>query len=79
MITVGSRMQMPFSIATNMTVPCMLYGAMMGKLRRALYPLMMIIELCVLGAPFFLADNAQGPPEARAEETTLVTYTIGGN
>ena len=52
LIVAGAGCKLAFSIATNMTVLCMLYGAMMGNYG-GLYLPMMIIGY-VFSAPFFL-------------------------
>jgi len=67
----GAGTKLAFSIATNMTVLCMLYGAMMGNYQ-GLYLPMMIIGY-VFSAPFFLLTVKTS--QKYGQKASLVRYT----
>ena len=67
----GAGCKLAFSIATNMTVLCMLYGAMMGNYD-GLYLPMMIVGY-IFSVPFFLL-TVRTSPETRAESVTGSIY-----
>lgn len=71
LIVAGAGCKLAFSIATNMTVLCMLYGAMMGNYG-GLYLPMMIIGY-VFSAPFFLLTVRTS--QKHGQKKSLVTYT----
>lgn len=68
----GAGTKLAFSIATNMTVLCMLYGAMMGNYG-GLYLHMMIIGY-VFSAPFFLLTVKTS--QKHGQKAALVRYTV---
>lgn len=68
----GAGTKLAFSIATNMTVLCMLYGAMMGNYG-GLYLPMMIIGY-VFSAPFFLLTVKTS--QKHGQKASLVRYTV---
>lgn len=65
-------MQLAFSIATNMTVLCMLYGAMMGDYG-GLYLPMMIVGY-IFSVPFFLLTVKTS--QKHGQKASLVRYTM---
>ena len=67
----GAGCKLAFSIATNMTVLCMLYGAMMGNYG-GLYLPMMIIGY-VFSVPFFLLTVRTS--QKHGQKASLVRYT----
>ena len=67
----GAGCKLAFSIATNMTVLCMLYGAMMGNYG-GLYLPMMIVGY-VFSAPFFLLTVRTS--QKLGQKASLVRYT----
>ncbi|MBQ7796477.1 MAG: MFS transporter [Lachnospiraceae bacterium] len=71
LIIAGAGCKLAFSIATNMTVLCMLYGAMMGNYN-GLYLPMMIIGY-VFSAPFFLLTVRTS--QKKGQKASLVLYT----
>lgn len=71
LIIAGSGCKLAFSIATNMTVLCMLYGAMMGNYG-GLYLPMMIVGY-VFSAPFFVMTVRTSQKEG--QKASLVKYT----
>ncbi len=71
LIVAGSGCKLAFSIATNMTVLCMLYGAMMGNYG-GLYLPMMIVGY-VFSAPFFVMTVRTSQKEG--QKASLVKYT----
>ena len=71
LIIAGSGCKLAFSIATNMTVLCMLYGAMMGNYG-GLYLPMMIVGY-IFSAPFFVMTVRTSQKEG--QKASLVKYT----
>ena len=67
----GAGCKLAFSIATNMTVLCMLYGAMMGNYS-GLYLPMMIVGY-VFSVPFFLLTVRTS--QKKGQKASLVRYT----
>lgn len=67
----GAGCKLAFSIATNMTVLCMLYGAMMGNYS-GLYLPMMIVGY-VFSVPFFLLTVRTS--QKHGQKASLVRYT----
>ena len=67
----GAGCKLAFSIATNMTVLCMLYGSMMGNYD-GLYLPMMIVGY-VFSAPFFLLTVRTS--QKHGQKASLVKYT----
>ena len=71
LMVAGAGCKLAFSIATNMTVLCMLYGAMMGNYG-GLYLPMMVIGY-VLSVPFFLLTVKTS--QKHGQKASLVKYT----
>ncbi len=71
LMVAGAGCKLAFSIATNMTVLCMLYGAMMGNYG-GLYLPMMIVGY-VFSAPFFLLTVRTS--QKHGQKASLVRYT----
>ncbi|MDO4267695.1 MAG: MFS transporter [Eubacteriales bacterium] len=71
LMVAGAGCKLAFSIATNMTVLCMLYGAMMGNYG-GLYLPMMIVGY-VFSAPFFLLTVRTS--QKYGQKKSLVRYT----
>lgn len=71
LIAAGAGCKLAFSIATNMTVLCMLYGAMMGNYG-TLYLPMMIIGY-IFSVPFFLLTVRTS--QKKGQKASLVQYT----
>ena len=71
LMVAGAGCKLAFSIATNMTVLCMLYGAMMGNYG-GLYLPMMILGY-VFSAPFFLFTVKTS--QKHGQKVSLVKYT----
>ena len=71
LMVAGAGCKLAFSIATNMTVLCMLYGAMMGNYG-GLYLPMMIVGY-VFSAPFFLLTVRTS--QKLGQKASLVRYT----
>lgn len=71
LMVAGAGCKLAFSIATNMTVLCMLYGAMMGNYN-GLYLPMMIVGY-VFSVPFFLLTVRTSQKHGQKE--SLVRYT----
>lgn len=71
LIVAGAGCKLAFSIATNMTVLCMLYGAMMGNYG-GLYLPMMIVGY-IFSAPFFLLTVRTS--QKHGQKASLVRYT----
>lgn len=71
LMVAGAGCKLAFSIATNMTVLCMLYGAMMGNYG-GLYLPMMIIGY-VFSVPFFLLTVRTS--QKHGQKASLVRYT----
>lgn len=67
----GAGCKLAFSVATNMTVLCMLYGSMMGDYD-GLYLPMMVVGY-VFSAPFFLLTVRTSQREG--QKASLVRYT----
>mgnify|MGYP000180550202 CR=1 FL=1 len=67
----GAGCKLAFSIATNMTVLCMLYGAMMGNYD-GLYLPMMIVGY-IFSVPFFLLTVRTS--QKHGQKASLVRYT----
>lgn len=71
LMVAGAGTKLAFSIATNMTVLCMLYGAMMGNYS-GLYLPMMIVGY-VFSVPFFLLTVRTS--QKHGQKASLVRYT----
>ena len=71
LMVAGAGCKLAFSIATNMTVLCMLYGAMMGNYG-GLYLPMMVVGY-VFSAPFFLLTVRTS--QKHGQKASLVRYT----
>lgn len=71
LMVAGAGCKLAFSIATNMTVLCMLYGAMMGNYN-GLYLPMMIVGY-VFSVPFFLLTVRTS--QKHGQKASLVRYT----
>lgn len=71
LMVAGAGCKLAFSIATNMTVLCMLYGAMMGNYG-GLYLPMMIVGY-VFSVPFFLLTVRTS--QKHGQKASLVRYT----
>lgn len=71
LMVAGAGCKLAFSIATNMTVLCMLYGAMMGNYG-GLYLPMMIVGY-VFSVPFFLLTVRTS--QRHGQKASLVRYT----
>lgn len=71
LMVAGAGCKLAFSIATNMTVLCMLYGAMMGNYG-GLYLPMMVIGY-VFSVPFFLLTVKTS--QKHGQKASLVKYT----
>ena len=71
LIVAGAGCKLAFSIATNMTVLCMLYGAMMGNYD-GLYLPMMVVGY-VFSVPFFLLTVKTS--QKHGQKASLVRYT----
>lgn len=71
LMVAGAGCKLAFSIATNMTVLCMLYGAMMGNYS-GLYLPMMIVGY-VFSVPFFLLTVRTS--QKHGQKASLVQYT----
>lgn len=71
LMVAGAGCKLAFSIATNMTVLCMLYGAMMGNYS-GLYLPMMIVGY-VFSVPFFLLTVRTS--QKHGQKASLVRYT----
>lgn len=71
LMVAGAGCKLAFSIATNMTVLCMLYGAMMGNYD-GLYLPMMIVGY-VFSVPFFLLTVRTS--QKYGQKASLVRYT----
>ena len=71
LMVAGAGCKLAFSIATNMTVLCMLYGAMMGDYN-GLYLPMMIVGY-VFSVPFFLLTVRTS--QKHGQKASLVRYT----
>ncbi len=71
LMVAGAGCKLAFSIATNMTVLCMLYGAMMGNYG-GLYLPMMVVGY-VFSVPFFLLTVRTS--QKHGQKASLVRYT----
>ena len=71
LMVAGAGCKLAFSIATNMTVLCMLYGAMMGNYN-GLYLPMMVVGY-IFSAPFFLMTVRTS--QKHGQKASLVRYT----
>lgn len=71
LMVAGAGCKLAFSIATNMTVLCMLYGAMMGNYS-GLYLPMMIVGY-IFSVPFFLLTVRTS--QKHGQKASLVRYT----
>ncbi len=71
LMVAGAGCKLAFSIATNMTVLCMLYGAMMGSYS-TLYLPMMIVGY-IFSVPFFLLTVRTS--QKLGQKASLVRYT----
>lgn len=71
LMVAGAGCKLAFSIATNMTVLCMLYGAMMGNYG-GLYLPMMIVGY-IFSVPFFLLTVRTS--QKHGQKASLVRYT----
>ena len=67
----GAGTKLAFSIATNMTVLCMLYGSMMGNYNGLFLPMMILGY--VFSAPFFLITVRTS--QKHGQKASLVRYT----
>lgn len=67
----GASCKLAFSIATNMTVLCMLYGSMMGNYGGLYMPMMIVGYL--FSVPFFLLTVRTA--QRYGQKTALVRYT----
>ena len=72
LMVAGAGCKLAFSIATNMTVLCMLYGAMMGDYG-GLYLPMMIVGY-IFSVPFFLLTVKTS--QKHGQKASLVRYTM---
>ena len=72
LMVAGAGCKLAFSIATNMTVLCMLYGAMMGSYS-TLYLPMMIVGY-IFSVPFFLLTVRTS--QKLGQKASLVRYTM---
>jgi len=72
LMVAGAGCKLAFAIATNMTVLCMLYGAMMGNYN-GLYLPMMIIGY-VFSAPFFLLTIKTSQKKGQRHSLMLFTF-----
>ena len=68
----GAGTKLAFSIATNMTVLCMLYGSMMGNYNGLFLPMMILGY--VFSAPFFLLTVRTS--QKHGQKASLVRYTM---
>lgn len=71
LMVAGAGCKLAFSIATNMTVLCMLYGAMMGDYN-GLYLPMMVVGY-IFSVPFFLLTVRTS--QKHGQKASLVKYT----
>lgn len=71
LMVAGAGCKLAFSIATNMTVLCMLYGAMMGNYN-GLYLPMMVVGY-IFSVPFFLLTVRTS--QKHGQKASLVRYT----
>lgn len=71
LMVAGTGCKLAFSIATNMTVLCMLYVAMMGNYSGLYLPMMIIGYVC--SVPFFLLTVRTS--QKHGQKTSLVRYT----
>lgn len=71
LMVAGAGCKLAFSIATNMTVLCMLYGAMMGDYNRLYLPMMVVGY--VFSVPFFLLTVRTS--QKHGQKASLVKYT----
>lgn len=71
LMVAGAGCKLAFSIATNMTVLCMLYGAMMGNYGGFYLPMMVIGY--VFSVPFFLLTVKTS--QKHGQKASLVKYT----
>ncbi len=67
----GASCKLAFAIATNMTVLCMLYGAMMNNYGGLYLPMMILGYVC--SVPFFLLTVRTS--QKRGQKASLVLYT----
>ncbi len=71
LMVAGAGCKLAFSIATNMTVLCMLYGAMMGNYSRLYLPMMIVGY--IFSVPFFLLTVRTS--QKHGQKASLVRYT----
>lgn len=71
LMVAGAGCKLAFSIATNMTVLCMLYGAMMGNYSGLYLPMMVVGYL--FSVPFFLLTVRTS--QKHGQKASLVRYT----
>ena len=71
LMVAGAGCKLAFSIATNMTVLCMLYGAMMGNYSRLYLPMMIVGY--IFSVPFFLLTVRTS--QKYGQKASLVRYT----
>lgn len=71
LMVAGAGCKLAFSIATNMTVLCMLYGAMMGNYGGLYLPMMIVGYL--FSVPFFLLTVRTS--QKHGQKASLVRYT----
>ena len=67
----GAGCKLAFSIATNMTVLCMLYGSMMGNYNNLYLPMMAVGY--IFSAPFFVLTVRTS--QKQGQKASLVKYT----
>lgn len=72
LMVAGAGTKLAFSIATNMTVLCMLYGSMMGDYSGLYLPMM--IAGYIFSAPFFLLTVRTS--QKLGQKASLVRYTL---
>lgn len=71
LMVAGAGCKLAFSIATNMTVLCMLYGSMMGNYNSLYLPMMAVGY--VFSAPFFVLTVKTS--QKHGQKASLVKYT----
>ena len=72
LMVAGAGCKLAFSIATNMTVLCMLYGAMMGDYGGVYLPMMIVGY--IFSVPFFLLTVKTS--QKHGQKASLVRYTM---
>ena len=71
LMVAGAGCKLAFSIATNMTVLCMLYGSMMGNYNNLYLPMMAVGY--IFSAPFFVLTVRTS--QKQGQKASLVKYT----